>query len=167
LEDVCSELFAGGDVPKDHSKAKNKEYPIPIYSNGVGDNSLYGFTKKARVNQPCITISARGTIGYPELREEPFYPAIRLIVAIPKSDIVDLKFLKYVLEIRNINRSGNTIPQLTVPTIKKEMIPIPSLEIQKQIAGLFERQSEAVQANKQLIKVFEQQIQDEINEVWG
>jgi type I restriction enzyme, S subunit len=167
LEDVCSELFAGGDVPKDHSKAKNKEYPIPIYSNGVGDNSLYGFTKKARVNQPCITISARGTIGYPELREEPFYPAIRLIVAIPKSDIMNLKFLKYVLEIRNINRSGNTIPQLTVPTIKKEMIPIPSLEIQKQVAGLFEKQSEAVRANKQLIKVFDQQIQDEISEVWG
>jgi len=167
LENVCSELFAGGDVPKDHSKIKNKEYSIPIYSNGVGDKSLYGFTKKARVNQPCITISARGTIGYPELREEPFYPAIRLIVVIPKSDIIDLRFLKYVLEIRNINRSGNTIPQLTVPTIKKEMIPIPSLEIQKQIAGLFEKQSEAVQANKQLIKVFEQQIQDEINEVWG
>jgi type I restriction enzyme M protein len=51
--------------------------------------------------------------------------------------------------------------------LKRIKIPIPSLEVQKQIASQFEKQSEAVQANKQLIKVFEQQIQDEISEVWG
>jgi len=62
---------------------------------------------------------------------------------------------------------GGAQPNISQNIIRKIKIPLPSLEIQKQIAGRFKRQSEAVQANKQLINVFEQQIQDEINEVWG
>ena len=165
LGSVCKELFAGGDVPKDYSKTKNNEYTIPIYSNGVKDKGLYGFTKKARVNEEAVTISARGTIGFPEMRNEPFYPAIRLIVAIPKENIIDVMFLKYILDTINIYRNGNSIPQLTVPMIKSEKIPLPSLEIQKKLVAEAEKEQQIINASKQLIEIYEQKISDVLSEI--
>ena len=165
LGEVCEELFAGGDVPKNYSKIKNKEYTIPIYSNGVKDKGLYGFTKKARVNKEAVTISARGTIGFPEKRSEPFYPAIRLIVAIPKENIIDVMFLKYILDTIDIYRNGNSIPQLTVPMIKGEKIPLPSLEIQKKLVAEAEKEQQIINANKQLIEIYEQKIADVLSEI--
>ena len=165
LGDVCKELFAGGDVPKDYSKTKNKEYTIPIYSNGVKDKGLYGFTKKARVNEEAVTISARGTIGFPEMRNEPFYPAIRLIVAIPKQNIIDVMFLKYILDTIDIYRNGNSIPQLTAPMIKGEKIPLPSLKIQKQMVEEMKKEEEIIEANKRLITVMESKIGTVLNTI--
>lgn len=165
LGEVCEELFAGGDVPKDYSKTKNDEYKIPIYTNGIGDKSLYGFTKKARVNQESITISARGTIGYPEIRKEPFYPAIRLIVVIPKLGVIDVRFLKYILETIEVGRTGNTIPQLTVPMVKKEIIPLPPLEIQTQLVAQAEKEEEIIAANKRLIEIMNGKIADVLGEL--
>jgi len=75
--------------------------------------------------------------------------------------------LKYVLATTKINKTGNTIPQLTIPMIKHEKIPLPPLKIQREIADFFEKQSEAIQANKQLIDIFESQIKEKISEVWG
>ena len=64
LGDVCKEIFAGGDVPKDKfSKTKTNVYPIPIFANSEKDAGLYGYTDKARVFEEAVTIAARGTIG--------------------------------------------------------------------------------------------------------
>ena len=71
LRDVCEEIFAGGDVPKNSfSKIRTDKYKIPIYSNGIKDKGLYGYTDIKKVIKPSITISARGTIVYSEIREE-------------------------------------------------------------------------------------------------
>lgn len=165
LEEVCDELFAGGDVPKGYSKTRNDENRIPIYTNGISDKSLYGFTNKARVNDEAVTISARGTIGYPEIRKESFYPAIRLIVVMPKSEVIDVRFLKYILETIEIGRTGNTIPQLTVPMVKKEKIPLPPLATQKQLVAEAEKEEAIITANKKLIEIMEKKISDVLNEI--
>lgn len=136
LEYLCNEIFAGGDVPKDrYSKIKTNKYTIPIYSNGEKENGLYGYTDKSKVDRPSITISARGTIGYCVIRNEPFYPVIRLITIIPDITRLNIVFLKYALS--NIKMySGTSIPQLTVPTVKKHYILVPSLELQNQFANI-------------------------------
>ena len=88
----CCKISAGGDVPREAlSKKITAEYDVPIYSNGIGDNALYGWTDEARIKEPCVTIAARGTIGYTALREEPFVPIIRLICAIPNNNL-DVKW---------------------------------------------------------------------------
>lgn len=133
MADVCEELFAGGDVPKDRfSKLKTSKFFIPIFSNGEKNKGLYGFTDKPRVTKPSITISARGTIGYSEVRYEPFYPAIRLIVATPKTELIELDYFKYAIKICKFINSGTSIPQLTIPHIKNYIIKFPqSKEKQK------------------------------------
>jgi type I restriction enzyme S subunit len=126
IGNLCAELFAGGDVPKDRmSKEITKEFTVPIFTNGEKAKGLYGFTDKSRVTKPSITVSARGTIGYSEVRYEPFYPAIRLIVATPKIDIIELDYLKYAIKSLKFIHSGTSIPQLTVPMIKNYSIKLP------------------------------------------
>ena len=139
LEKVCEDIFAGGDVPKDNfSTNKTDVFKIPIFSNGIENKGLYGYTNKARVEKPSITISARGTIGHVELRQEPFYPIIRLIVIIPKNDIILIDYLKLSIKTIQIVQSGGVIPQLTVPMISKLQIPLPPLNIQKELVTKIE-----------------------------
>lgn len=137
IGDICK-LSSGGDVPKENfSKEKTEEYNIPIYSNGIGENALYGYTNIEKVKAPCVTISARGTIGYCELREENFYPIIRLVCAVPK-DGLNAKFLKYCIDITKFAVPTTGIPQLTVPMVSKYSIPLPPLPVQEEIVRILD-----------------------------
>ena len=128
-------LFAGGDVPKDNfSKELNEKYNVPIYSNGLGENALYGFTNINKVKEDSITMSARGTIGFPEIRKTPFFPIIRLIVITPFTEVVLLNYLKIALSFLEFKKGGSSIPQLTVPMIKDKEILIPPIDLQNQFA---------------------------------
>jgi type I restriction enzyme S subunit len=135
LEQISESVFAGGDKPKGNfSKEKTEDYTIPIYANAVKKRGLYGYTNKARVLKPSVTISARGSgTGHTELRKESFYPIVRLIVVVPNSEIIDLQFLKHSIDNLDILRSGSAIPQLTVPMMKKYIISYPSIEEQEKI----------------------------------
>ena len=138
LGEVCT-LVSGGDVPKEaFSQYFTEVYNIPIYSNGVGGKDLYGFTNVPRITQPCVTIAARGTIGYSALRMEPFYPVIRLICAIP-CEVVDVKYLFYILQMTAFKTPRTGIPQLTIPMVRCYSIPVPSLEIQQKIVSILDR----------------------------
>lgn len=136
LYKVCDELFAGGDVKKEKSSnTKSEAYPYPIYTNGEKDNGLYGYTSIYRVDKEAVTISGRGTIGFTCLRNEPFYPAVRLIVAVPNQKVISGCYLKYFIESKNYGGQGASIPQLTVPMIKNELIPLPPIEEQNRFAN--------------------------------
>ena len=131
---VSLEIFAGGDKPDDFSKERTINHCVPIYSNGIENNGLYGYTNKARVSSPSLTISARGTIGYCCIRNEPFFPIVRLITIVPVG--IDLLYLKFVFETLIETGEGSSIPQLTVPSIKPKLIPVPPLNEQVKIASM-------------------------------
>ncbi len=115
------------------------EFPYPIYSNGTKENSLYGFTNSYKVHKESVTVSARGTIGYHEVRNAFFTPIVRLITLVPNSTIITAKFLHYSLFKTQISSSGGSIPQLTVPNIKKIKIPVPPLEEQERIVSILDK----------------------------
>ena len=132
ISDIADQIFAGGDLSKNRfSKTETKEYKIPIYSNSSRNEGLYGFTDIVKVSKPCLTISARGTIGYIKARYQPFYPIIRLLVLVPKPDLAEIKFLEYVLNKLNLSHSGASIPQITVPLLSQFTINLPSIEKSK------------------------------------
>lgn len=135
IEEICKEIFAGGDAPpkNQRSNEKTEEFSIPIFSNGVEDAGLYGYTNYSRTEEQAITVSARGTIGHIEIRNEPYLPIVRLISLIPDPNKVDIIFLKYSLLASEIFSSGSSIPQLTVPMIKRLVVLLPPLPVQKQI----------------------------------
>ncbi|MFY5818499.1 restriction endonuclease subunit S [Acinetobacter baumannii] len=126
LEDVF-DIFAGGDVPKDAlSDSETEEFNIPILSNGIEDKSLYGWTNKAKIEKPSLTISARGTIGWTSFRTRPFFPIVRLLVLTPKIKL-NLKYAYYFMKTieNNYKLPEAGIPQLTKPMIKDIQIPLP------------------------------------------
>jgi len=158
LGEVCENIFAGGDKPKEYSKLKTDKLNIPIYANAVKLRGLYGFTNIARVTKPSVTISARGSgTGHTELRKEHFLPIVRLIVVIPNSDLINLEFLKHIIDSLVIVRSGSAIPQLTVPVIKKYQVSFPPIQQQQKIV----KKLNALQAQtKKLEIIYEQKIAD-------
>ena len=156
LQAVCEELFAGGDVKKDKSSdTQSEEYPYPIYTNGEKDDGLYGYTSIVRVAKEAVTISGRGTIGFTCLRKEPFYPAVRLIVAVPKQELVNGCYLQHFIQSKNYGGQGASIPQLTVPMIKDEPIPVPPMELQKQFTAFVEETDKSKLAIQQSLDKLE------------
>ncbi len=157
IAEICLEIFAGGDVPKENfSKVKTEEYNIPIFANGEKNLGFYGYTNIPKVSSPALTISGRGTIGFSVVRHFPFFPIVRLIVLIPNNE-TDLKFLKYSIDNCNIKHTGSSIPQLTVPTVKNIQISLPPLETQQRIVSKIEELfSELEKGVEELKKSLEQ-----------
>jgi type I restriction enzyme M protein len=63
--------------------------------------------------------------------------------------------------------AGGAMPALSFKTVKEILIPIPPIETQNQIVSQIEKEQALVNANKQLIEIFEQKIKDRIAKVWG
>ena len=142
LGEICS-VFAGGDAPKnDMSKIKTEEFSIPIISNGIGENAFYGYTNKAKITKPAVTVSARGTIGYAEYRNYPYFPIVRLLSIIPNNAELDVKYLYYFLQGRKYDIPSSGIPQLTAPDIKQIIIPVPPLQVQREIVQILDNFTE-------------------------
>ena len=129
---ITTDIFAGGDKPDICEKRATEICNIPIYSNGIENDGLYGYTNKPRVTEPSITISARGTIGFCCARKTPFVPIVRLITITPSKEI-SLYYLKTVFEALIETGEGSSMPQLTVPGIKPKLIPIPPIMEQNRI----------------------------------
>jgi type I restriction enzyme S subunit len=132
VNDICNvaSIKAGGDKPVVFSNEQNEQNNIPIYSNGITNDGLYGFTNKATIQSQSVTVSARGTIGFSVLRNKPFVPIIRLIVITPNLSGSGKYFHEYIKNIVFEN-SGSVQQQLTVPQISKIRIVYPSEEILK------------------------------------
>lgn len=58
-------------------------------------------------------------------------------------------------------------PNLSINDLKSLEIPCPSLKTQKNIVAKIEREQKAIDANKELIMIFENKIKDKIADVWG
>lgn len=117
-------------------KEKTSNYYIPIISNGIGENALYGFTNIAKITKPAVTVAARGTIGYAEYRDYPYFPIIRLLSLIPRNnDELNTRYLYYCLQDKEYKISTSGIPQLTVPMLKQVEIPVPTVKTQNRIVS--------------------------------
>jgi type I restriction enzyme M protein len=51
--------------------------------------------------------------------------------------------------------------------LKDVKIPLPSLEIQKEIVEKIKEEEQLIAANKKLVEIFEKKIADRINQIWG
>ena len=124
LESI-SELSAGGDKPSAYSDIQSETCNVPIFSNGIEQEGLYGFTDKAKISDESVTVSARGTVGYVFLREEPYVTIVRLIAVVPDTQFVTAKYLYFALSSIDLHSTGTSQQQITVPDFKKRQILIP------------------------------------------
>lgn len=124
LGDIAT-LSAGGDKPVVFSNQQTESCAVPIYSNGLIDEGLYGFTNKAKIFEESVTVSARGTVGYVFLREKPYVPIVRLISVVPDPKYVTAKYLYFALTFIDLQSTGTSQQQITVPDFQKRQILVP------------------------------------------
>lgn len=147
LNDV-SIMSAGGDKPQNVSPVPTDKLNVPIYSNGIADEGLYGYTDVAKINEESVTVSARGTIGYVCLRQMPYVPIVRLISLVPKKEFVSAKYLYHWLDAIHITGTGTTQQQLTVPNFKTTPITVPSFETMQEFTDCVSPIYEEIFKNK-------------------
>lgn len=147
LDDIAK-VSAGGDKPKLVSALASDEAHVPIYSNGITNEGLYGFTDAPKIFEKAVTVSARGTIGYLAIREEPYYPIVRLISVIPTLKKFTNHQLYLALTDANIQGFGTTQQQLTVPVFKSTMLPILPEETRTEIEELISPMFDMIAHNK-------------------
>src|SRR5205085_922033 len=86
-------------------------------------------------------------------------------------DVVPL-FYAYLLKTETVRRmlinsgTGANIKSLNQTSLKQLELPLPPLEEQRQIVAQIEREQSLVNANKELMAIYERKIKDEINKLW-
>ena len=141
-------MGAGGDKPKTVSATQTENCPYPIYSNGISDEGLYGFTDEYKIKDESITVSARGTIGFVCLRHIPYTPIVRLVTLVPNTDVLSAKYLYLWLKNSPIHGTGTTQQQLTVPDFRKTEIVLPTKEEMDSFTDTVTPLFEAIWANQ-------------------
>lgn len=142
LQDIAI-LKAGGDRPKVFSKDRNLQCSVPVYSNGTEKEGLYGYTDIPMIQEDCVTISARGSVGYTCLRREAFVPIVRLISVIPQN--IDVIYLYLYLKNFKFDSNGAAQQQITVPMIKNKLVLIPTKEVLDDFAKIVHPMQDAIE----------------------
>ena len=160
LGEVC-EISAGGDRPQIFSNHRTDKCRIPIYSNGIDNEGLYGFTDTPKNNGNAITITGRGAnAGTVFYRKDPFLSIIRLLTLTPNSEIINAKYLFYLLKNKTFLSTGSAQPQITVPNISQFEIEFnPDIETQKRIATILSRYDSLIENYQKQIKLLEEAAQ--------
>ena len=101
--DEFAELSAGSDKPKDFSEFVTDDYKVPVFSNGITNDGLQGYT-----------------------REEPYVPIVRLVVLMPQKNRLPLIFMYHLIDSIPIFGTGASQEQLTVPDFSKVKVLVPT-----------------------------------------
>lgn len=149
-------------------KSLTIENSIPV----IGGNGVMGYSNKINVDIPTISIGRVGALcGNTHFINYPTWITDNsLFINRYNGKEISLKFLKYILELLNLNQYSTSTaqPLITGETIKKRKVAFPDLEIQKKIVKYIEVKIDEVEVllekKKQLISLLEQQRQSIITE---
>jgi len=71
------------------------------------------------------------------------------------------------VEIAMSGKTGSRMPRANMDLLLSMEIPLPSVEVQRQLLEEMESERALVDANQKLVAIFEQKIQDKLAEIWG
>jgi len=131
--------------------------------------------KRCKPEKGDILYSKNGTIGIAKLINWDWEFSIFVSLALlkPNRNIIYPEYLeiflnsKEALKQANAHSKSGTVTNLHLVEIKQIKIPIPPLETQNTIIKRIMEEQKIIDANKELIKIYEQKIKDKIAEVWG
>jgi len=155
-------LQRGYDLPKQNWK--KGEYPI------VGSNGIIGFHENYKEKGPGVVTGRSGTIGKVHYIDYEYYWPHNTSLFVKDFKNNYPKFIKYLLEtldLKSLGERTSAVPSLDRKNAHKLKVFLPPIETQRQIVSQIEQEQQLVNANKQLIDLFEKKIKDRIAKVWG
>lgn len=173
LKDICSVI--AGQSPAGKFYNSNHE-GLPFYQGNADFGVMYlksprhwttQVTKKAIKND--ILLSVRAPVGAVNICSENVCIG-RGLMALRPLEKLDFRFLFYVLS-QNSYRlreaaPGSTFEAVTKQQVEEFKIPVPPLEIQKQIIEELDRYQAIINLNRKLIQINEAKIRDKLNSLW-
>lgn len=163
-EKTIEEIFdvtAGGDFKKQFSSViKDETHKYPIYSNSLSDDGLYGYCSYYTSDENCITVTARGTIGFANYRDHKFTAIGRVLVLRPKVVVDCFYASEYINNKINFVLEVTGVPQLTAPQISKYTISFPNTKLEQtriaQILSDLDAEIEALEKKLDKYKMLKQ-----------
>ncbi len=158
MGEVCT--FEYGKPLKEIAR-RDGEYPV------YGSNGIVGYHDKYLVEGPFIIVGRKGTAGAVVYSEKNGFPIDTTFYVQLKNRGVDLKFLYLIMTTLNLGKVNTQtgIPGLNRNDAYKIKIPLPPIEVQKQLVAEMEEQEKIIEANKSLIEIMEQKIADVLSEI--
>ncbi len=140
----------------------------------ISEKSHQELIKHCHPQKGDILYSKNGTIGVAKLIDWNWEFSIFVSLALikPRKDIINPQYLSCYLnsvggyEQAVAHSKSGTVTNLHLVEIKAFKIPVPSLAAQQDIVAQIEKEQQLVDANKQLIEIYEQKIKSKIAEVW-
>ncbi len=162
FEEVCT-LEYGASLPKE----KRVDGPYPV----VGSNGITGYHNAYLIEGPAIVVGRKGSAGEVTLIEKNCFP-IDTTYYVKQTNPAesDLSFLYWLLKTLNLPelRGGAGIPGLNRTDVyQTHPIPLPPLEVQKEIVAEIEGYQKEMERLKTEIGAQEKKIQETIASVWG
>jgi restriction endonuclease S subunit len=141
---------------------------VPVIAGG--QKPSYYHNQSNRQGQ-TITVSASGAYaGFVNYFDTPIFASDCSTIK-GNEKILNTKytyyFLKSIQEKIYDFQQGGAQPHVYPKHLQIIKIPLPSIEVQKQIVAKIEEEQKLVDSNKQLIDLFEKKVKDKISEVWG
>ncbi len=162
--------YWGGNIPWISSRYFTDEHTIKG-SEGITETGLKNSSSKIAPKGSTILIT-RVSVGKFAIADKNYAINQDLTALVIKDkNKLDNKYLWLISEIIanriKANAQGIGVTGVTRDFIDKQEIPLPSLEVQKQIVEKIGEEQKMIEANKELVKLFEQKIKDKISELWG
>ncbi|WP_293815138.1 restriction endonuclease subunit S [Thiolapillus sp.] len=130
------------------------EGEFPAY----GSNGLIGGSPEYREENTIIIGRVGAYCGSVAFCPGKFWASDNTIVAYPKDDAFDIRFLSYLLRDLNLNRwaGGAAQPLLTQTVLKQIEAPVPELRVQQKIAAILSAYDDLIENNLRRIKILEE-----------
>ncbi len=161
FDDVISTITPPTKIQKSEFKKAGK-YPIIDQSQDYIAGWTDDTNSLVNIKKPTIIFGDHTCIV--KFIEIPFAQGADGIKILDVTEKIIPKYFYYFLISNPIIAEGYNRHFSKLKLIK---IPLPPLEIQKQIVSQIEEEQKLVDSNKKLIEIFEKKIKDKISEIWG
>jgi restriction endonuclease S subunit len=133
---------------------------------------------KGKLKKRDVIMTSRGTVGNVAIFDHAVpYTNMRInsgmLIFRPDETKILSEFLFYFFQSSDAKEqikkilSGSAQPQLPIRDLNHLKIPLPSLEMQKQMVEQLKKEQSIIDSNEQLIEMFEQKIKDRISKIWS
>jgi type I restriction enzyme S subunit len=151
LGEICS--FKYGQMPK---KSELAEKGYPVFSG----YRVVGYSPKYHYRDPEIIVVARGVGGTGDIKMSPSFCFLTnlSIATLVVSPDVHKPFLFYRLAGTKLwdLRTGSAQAQITIERLREYEVSVPSLPVQRRIAGILSAYDELIENNQRRIKILEE-----------
>ncbi len=154
LGDVCSRLRSGRGIKSDHVFGTGL-YPV------IGGNGIRGYANESNFKGECAVIGRQGAYcGNVRFFEGEAFMTEHAVVVVG-NELTDTRFLAYLLSLMNLgNLSAQSAqPGLSVQTLSKQIIRLPSIKYQRHISAVIKSFDDKIDCNRRINDNLEQQAQ--------